>query len=65
MAVVNPASLNRTIIHETKLNDLSLSSINYIVDAIAKAVHGSIVKSRLERPGAKEVLEGWGVVTFG
>ena len=60
VAVVNPASINRTIIHETKLNDLSLSSINSVVDAIAKAVPGNIVKNRLERSGAKEVLEEWG-----
>ena len=44
VAVVNPASINRTIIHETKLNDFSLSSINSAINAIAKAVPGNIVK---------------------
>ena len=60
VAVVNPASINRTIIHETKLNDLSLSSINSIVDTIAKAVHGSVVKKQIGEVRSKGSVGGMG-----
>ncbi|MBT9171578.1 MAG: hypothetical protein DDT18_01961 [Actinobacteria bacterium] len=60
VAVVNPASLNRTIIHETKLNDLSLSTINSVVDAIAKAVAGNIVKKQIGEIRSKGKVGGMG-----
>ena len=63
VAVVNPASINRTIIHETKLNDFSLSSINSAINAIAKAVPGNIVKSRW-RGQEQGSVGGMGVVIF-
>ena len=64
VAVVNPASINRTIIHETKLNDLSLSSINSVVDTISKAVPGNIVKKQIGEVRSKGSVGGMGVVTF-
>jgi uncharacterized protein (DUF302 family) len=60
VAVVNPASINRTIIHETKLNDLSLSTINSIVDAIAKTVPGNIVKKQIGEVRSKGRVGGMG-----
>lgn len=60
VAVVNPASLNRTIIHETKLKDLSLSSINSVVDAISKAVPGNIVKKQIGEVRSKGSVGGMG-----
>ncbi len=60
VAVVNPASINRTVIHETKLNDLSLSSINSVVDAIAKAVPGNIVKKQIGEVRSKGSVGGMG-----
>jgi len=47
IAVVNPASINRTIIYDVKLDELSLLTINPIVDAIAKAVPGNAVKKQI------------------
>ena len=64
VAVVNPASINRTIIHETKLNDFSLSSINSAINAIAKAVPGNIVKKQIGEVRSKGSVGGMGVVIF-
>lgn len=64
IAVVNPASLNRTIIHETKLKDLSLSSINSAVDAIAKAVTGDVVKKQTGEIRNKGKVGGMGGGNF-
>jgi uncharacterized protein (DUF302 family) len=47
VAVLNPASINRTIIDETKLNAFSLSTMNSIVDAIASHVPGNAVKKQI------------------
>ncbi len=47
VAVLNPASINRTMIHETKLDDLSLSTINSIVDVISKDVPGNVVRKQI------------------
>lgn len=60
VAVVNPASINRTIIHETKLDDLSLSTINPIVDVISKDVPGSVVKKQIGEIRAKGKVGGMG-----
>ncbi len=60
VAVLNPASINRTIIHETKLNDLSLSTINSIVDGIAKAAPGNIAKKQIGEIRSKGKVGGMG-----
>ncbi|MBI4683635.1 MAG: hypothetical protein HY755_00365 [Nitrospirae bacterium] len=60
VAVINPASINRTIIHETKLNDLSLSTINSMVDTIAKAVSGNAVKMQIGEIRSKGRVGGMG-----
>ncbi len=60
VAVVNPSSINKTIVHETRLNDLSLSAINPIVDAIAKAVPGNIVKKQIGEIRSKGRVGGMG-----
>lgn len=64
IAVVNPASINRTMIHETKLKDLSLSSINSAVDAIAKAVTGDVVKKQTGEIRNKGKVGGMGGGNF-
>jgi len=60
VAVLNPASLNRTIIHETKLNDLSLSTTNSIVDAISKHVPGTVAKKQIGEIRSKGKVGGMG-----
>jgi uncharacterized protein (DUF302 family) len=47
VAFLNPASINRTIIDETKLDDFSLSVMNSIADAIASHVPGNAVKKQI------------------
>lgn len=47
VAVLNPASINRTMIDETKLDDFSLSVMNSVVDAIASHVPGDAVKKQI------------------
>lgn len=58
--VVNPASINRTIIHESKLNDVSLTTINSIVDIIAKEVSGNAVKKQIGQMRTKGKVGGMG-----
>jgi len=60
VAVLNPSSINRTIIHETKLDDLSLSTIASIVDGIAKDVPGSVVKKQIGEIRKKGRVGGMG-----
>lgn len=60
VAVVNPASINRTLIHETRLNDLSLITINSVVEAIAKTVHGNTVKKQAGEIRSKGKIGGMG-----
>jgi len=60
VAVVNPASINRTLIHETRLNDLSLITINSVVEAIAKTVHGNPVKKQAGEIRSKGKVGGMG-----
>jgi len=60
VAVVNPASINRTIIHETKLNDFSLSISNSIVDVIAEAVSANTVKKQIGQLRKKGMVGGMG-----
>ena len=60
VAVLNPASLNRTMIHETKLNDLSLSTSSSIVDAISKHVPGTIAKKQIGEIRSKGKVGGMG-----
>lgn len=60
VAVLNPASLNRTVIHDTKLADLSLSTINSIVEVIARDVTGSAVKKQIGEIRTKGKVGGMG-----
>jgi len=60
VAVLNPSSINRTMIHETKLDDLSLSTINSIVDSIAKDVPGSVVRKQIGEIRNKGRVGGMG-----
>lgn len=60
VAVLNPASINRTMIHETRLDDLSLSTINSIVDAISKEVPGTVVKKQIGELRNKGRVGGMG-----
>lgn len=60
VAVLNPASINRTMIHETKLDDLSLSTINSIVEVISKGVPGSVVRKQIGEIRTKGRVGGMG-----
>lgn len=60
VAVLNPASLNRTIIHETKLDDFSLSTSNSIVDTISKHVVGTVAKKQIGEIRSKGRIGGMG-----
>jgi uncharacterized protein (DUF302 family) len=61
VVVLNPASINRTIVHETKLNDFSLSALNSISTAITKAVPGGIALKQMGEMRSKGSVEGmWG-----
>lgn len=60
VAVVNPASINRTIIDESKVNDLSVSTSNAIVEAIAAAVPGNAVKKQVAQIRKKGRVGGMG-----
>jgi uncharacterized protein (DUF302 family) len=60
VAVVNPASINRTMIHETKLEDLSLSTMNSIVDVISKGVPGSVARKQIGEVRKKGRVGGMG-----
>ncbi len=64
VAVINPASINRTVIHETKLNDFSLSTSNSIVDVIAGAVSGNTVKKQIGQLRKKGKVSGMGGGNF-
>lgn len=46
VTVVNPASINRTVIHETKLDSFSIGVSNSLVQAISAAVPGNPVKKQ-------------------
>lgn len=60
VALLNPASINRTMIHETKLQDLSLSTMNAIVDVVAKGVSGTVVKKQIGEIRKKGKVGGMG-----
>ncbi len=60
VAVLNPASINRTMIHETKVEDLSLSTINSIVDALSKSIPGTVVKKQIGELRSKGKVGGMG-----
>ncbi len=60
VAVLNPASINRTIIHETKLDGFSAGEMNSIVDAIARSVPGSVVKKQIGELRSKGKVGGMG-----
>jgi len=59
-AVVNPASINRTIIDETKLDDLSSTSAKAIVNILAEAVQGTVVKKQIGEIRSKGKISGMG-----
>lgn len=60
VAVLNPASLNRTIVHGANLDDLSLSTINSIADTISKHVPGTIAKKQIGEIRSKGKVGGMG-----
>ncbi len=60
VAVVNPSSINRTIIDETKLDDLSSTSAKTIVDVLAEAVQGTGVKKQIGEIRNKGKISGMG-----
>ncbi len=60
VAVVNPASINRTIIHETKLDALSLATINSVIDLISKNVPGNVVKKQIGEIRNRGRVDGMG-----
>ena len=61
---VNPTSINRTIIDETKLNDLSVSTSSAIAEAISKAVHGDVVMEQIGQIRKKGKVGGMGGGNF-
>lgn len=60
VVVVNPASINRTIIDETKLDDLSSTSAKAIVNVLAEAVPGTVVKKQIGEIRSKGKVSGMG-----
>jgi uncharacterized protein (DUF302 family) len=60
VAVINPASINRTIIDETKLDDFSSSAAKTIVDVISEAVPGTVVKKQIGEIRSKGRISGMG-----
>jgi uncharacterized protein (DUF302 family) len=60
VTVLNPASLNRTIVHETKLSDFSLSAINSLVDTLSKHVPGTLTKKQIGEIRSKGKVGGMG-----
>ncbi len=60
VAFVNPASINRTMVHETKLEDLSLSTMNSIADIISRNVPGNIVRRQIGEIRQKGRVGGMG-----
>ncbi len=60
VAVVNPASINRTIVDETKLDAFSLSASNAIVEAVSGAVSGDAVKKQVGQIRKKGRIGGMG-----
>lgn len=57
---VNPASINRTIIDETRLHDLSVSTSNAIAEAISKSVPGDVVIEQVGQIRKKGTVGGMG-----
>jgi len=60
VAVVNPASINRTIIDETKLEDLSSTLTKAIVKVLSEAVPGTVVKKQIGEIRIKGKVSGMG-----
>ncbi len=58
--VVNPASVNRTIIDETKLDDFSTTAAKNIVDAVTSAVPGTAVVKQIGEIRGKGRISGMG-----
>jgi len=58
--VVNPASINRTIIDETKLDTFSSVLAESLIDAIAGAVRGTVVKKQIGEIRSKGRVSGMG-----
>jgi uncharacterized protein (DUF302 family) len=57
---VNPASINRTIVDETKLHDLSVSTSNAIAEVISKSVPGDVVIEQIGQIRNKGRVGGMG-----
>jgi len=60
IAFVNPASINRTIIDETKLDTFSSVLAESLIDAIAGAVPGTVVKKQIGEIRNKGRVGGMG-----
>lgn len=60
IAVVNPASINRTIIHDTKVENLSLATLNQLEDIIVRGVQGNVVKKHIGEIRSKGRVGGMG-----
>ena len=60
IAFVNPASINRTIIDETKLDNFSSVVAESLIDVIAGAVPGTVVKKQIGEIRSKGRVSGMG-----
>jgi uncharacterized protein (DUF302 family) len=60
IAIVNPASINRTIIDETKLDNFSSVVAESLIDVIAGAVPGTVVKKQIGEIRSKGRVSGMG-----
>ena len=60
VALVNPASINRTIIDETKLDNFSSVLAESLIDVIAVAVPGTVMKKQLGEIRSKGKIGGMG-----
>jgi uncharacterized protein (DUF302 family) len=60
VAFVNPASINRTIIDETKLDNFSSVLAGSLVDVIAGAVPGTVVNKQIGEIRSKGRVSGMG-----
>ncbi len=60
VAVVNPSSINRTIIDETGMDEFSLVTANAIVETIAGSVKGDVVRKQAGQMRKRGKIGGMG-----
>jgi uncharacterized protein (DUF302 family) len=60
IAVVNPSSINRTIIDETEMDSFSLNTANAIVETIAGSVKGNVVNKQAGQMRKRGRIGGMG-----